>query len=108
MQVILNKEQKSWITRNFYKIASATSDAKTKRNTNAIAEKCNTGKDSVKLTKLEATSVLQAVKVGLKALSAAKARYVNEPEKFADYLTKIPKTEYMLEGIKDKLERKLK
>lgn len=107
MKVILGKEQRSWIARNFFKLAQGQLDAEKKRILKRIADKC-LQKDAIDFNKQEATIILQAVAVALMALTKVLEKYATDKKKYEEYIKKATDKKKELEALEDKIKRKLK
>lgn len=108
MKVLVDKEQASWISRNFNKIALAQSDADKKRKIKRISDKFLNHSKGVELNKPEARAVLQAVEVGVMALTKALEKYETDEAKYKEYIEKATDKKKMLDGLLTKIKRKLK
>lgn len=108
MKIILTPEQSSWIARNFYKISDVQKDSDKKRKIKRIADKCIKNGKAVDLNKIEARAVIQAVEVGVKALTLALEKYEKDEKKYAEYIEAATDKKAALEALLDKIKRKLK
>lgn len=108
MRLVFTEEQRSWVSRNFLKIAKSAKDSNKKRILHKIGEAFLSSKDSVEVSTTESKTILKAAAIALSALDAAEKKYNEDPVQFKTYLEAIPSKREMLKSIEEKIQRNLK
>ena len=108
MVIYLTQEQKSWIARNFTKIAQGVEDKKRSKDIERIAKKCLEAKKTVSFNKLEAKAVLQASELAVNVLGKTLEKYNEDPSKYKEYIEKASEKKIVLEKLVKKVKGKLR